>query len=243
MKLKKKELLQLISKYHLAGTIERVKWEISGGQLTVNFAHEDKTMLGTVISKEFDAEDNTFGIYETSSLAKIISIMDEDITFDLLLSDEKEVKSLKFSDKSYRSNFPVADLSVIPASGKPKKLPPFEIKIDVGGDFIQRFIKAKNAVDSESFAVLVENGEVKIVIGYQSEVNNTTKVSFDTGLEYDGDFEPIMFSADNLKNILNENKDMEEGTINISSKGLIYIEFESPKYSTKYYMVRYQTIQ
>jgi hypothetical protein len=243
MKLSKKNLLELINKYHLSGTIERVKWEIKNKQLIVNFAHEDKTMLGTVVCKEFDIDNHEFGIYDTSSLAKIINIMDDDIEFDFDMLNGKDIKSLRINDKHYKSNFPVADLSVIPTSGKPKALPEFEVELEIGGDFIQRFIKAKNAVDSESFAIIAEDGEIKIVIGYQSEVNNTTKISFDTGLEYNGEFEPVMFSADNLKNILNENKNMETGKLFISLRGLMIAEFDSKAYSTKYYMVRYQTIQ
>ena len=48
----------------------------------------------------------------------------------------------------------------------------------------------------------------------------------------------IPFNSDTFKTIMNANKDMEEGTMKISSMGLIEFKFSNDEVSSEYYMVR-----
>ena len=48
----------------------------------------------------------------------------------------------------------------------------------------------------------------------------------------------IPFNSDTFKTILHANKDMEEGTLNISTMGLIEMKFKTESISSEYFMVR-----
>ena len=48
----------------------------------------------------------------------------------------------------------------------------------------------------------------------------------------------IPFNSDTFKTILHANKDMEEGTLKISSMGLMEYKFKSEGIESEYYVVR-----
>ena len=48
----------------------------------------------------------------------------------------------------------------------------------------------------------------------------------------------IPYNSDTFKTIIHANKDMEEGTMKISSMGLIEFKFKNEEVSSEYYMVR-----
>jgi hypothetical protein len=48
----------------------------------------------------------------------------------------------------------------------------------------------------------------------------------------------IPFNSDMFKNILQANKDLEEGSIYLNYEGLMKIEFKSENTTSTYYMVR-----
>jgi len=48
----------------------------------------------------------------------------------------------------------------------------------------------------------------------------------------------IPFNSDTFKTILHANKDMESGTLKISTMGLMELKFQSENISSEYYIVR-----
>ena len=129
--MEKQSLNRFVSKYNLAGLVESVKWESKDGSLTTSFISDDKSVLGSVSMKDFDSTDATFGVYDTTKLTKMLSVLGDDIEFSINDIDGKSV-SLKFKDGSTSVNYMLADLSVIPNVPDLKQLPDFdtEIKLD-----------------------------------------------------------------------------------------------------------------
>ena len=111
--MEKQSLNRFVSKYNLAGLVESVKWESKDGSLTTSFISDDKSVLGSVSMKDFDSTDATFGVYDTTKLTKMLSVLGDDIEFSINDIDGKSV-SLKFKDGSTSVNYMLADLSVIP---------------------------------------------------------------------------------------------------------------------------------
>ena len=72
--MEKTKLLKFVSKYHLAGLIESVKWESESSTLKTSFISDDKSVLGTVMMKDFGDDTTTYGIYDTSKLVKMLSV-------------------------------------------------------------------------------------------------------------------------------------------------------------------------
>ena len=235
--MEKQKLSRFIGKYNLAGLIESVKWESKGGDLETNFISDDKSMMGNLKMKDFGYDDAEFGIFDTTKLTKMLGVLGTDVEFDVNKVNDKSV-SLKFKDSSTSVNYMLADLSVIPATPNLKNLPEFDATINLGSDFVAKFIRAKGALaDEERFHFLKKGKQSQIVLGYSSI--NTNRIVIDVEAEVDGDvdIEPIPFSATYFKEILVANKDASDGVLQISSKGLAKVTFTVDEYESNYYIV------
>ena len=71
----KTDLKSVISKYHISGLVEQVKWEIKDNNLAVKFMSPSKEMLGEVKCSKFPLDDCSFGISNTTQLVKLIDII------------------------------------------------------------------------------------------------------------------------------------------------------------------------
>jgi hypothetical protein len=70
----KPELLSIISKYHLNGLNEAVRWEIKNNKLIIKFTSPDRSMIGVVTCDNFELEDSSVGISNTTQLNKLLAI-------------------------------------------------------------------------------------------------------------------------------------------------------------------------
>ena len=239
--MEKQSLSRFVSKYNLAGLVESVKWESSEGSLTTSFISDDKSVLGSVTMKEFDSSDASFGVYDTTKLTKMLSVLGNDVDFSINDIDGKPV-SLKFKDGSTSVNYMLADLSVIPNVPDLKQLPEFDTEIKLDSNFINKFIKAKGALQDENNFTFTCSGDNngQIILGYSNI--NTNRINIDVDCTCSKDkVEPISFSATYLKEILVANKEATDATLKISSQGLAHISFEVDNYESNYYLVEIQS--
>ena len=239
--MEKQSLNRFVSKYNLAGLVESVKWESKDGSLTTSFISDDKSVLGSVSMKDFDSTDATFGVYDTTKLTKMLSVLGDDIEFSINDIDGKSV-SLKFKDGSTSVNYMLADLSVIPNVPDLKQLPDFDTEIKLDSNFISKFIKAKCALADENNFTFTCTGENngQIILGYSNINTNRIKIDVDCTCKKDK-VDPISFSANFLKEILVANKEATDATLKISSQGLAHISFEVDEYESNYYLVEIQS--
>ena len=236
--MEKQQLNRFVSKYNLAGLVESVKWESKDGSLSTNFISDDKSVLGTVIMKDFEGDNAEFGVYDTTKLSKMLSVLGNDVDFSISDIDGKPI-SLKFKDKSTSVNYMLADLSVIPNVPDLKQLPDFNSEIKLDSNFISTFIRAKGALqDENNFTFTCKDNKGSIVLGYSNI--NTNRINIDVDCTCDGDIKPISFSATYLKEILVANKEATDATLNISSQGLAHISFSIDNYESNYYLVEIQ---
>jgi hypothetical protein len=237
--MEKQKLNRFVSKYNLAGLVESVKWEVKSGVLTTAFISDDKSVLGSVSMTGFESDDAVLGIYDTSKLTKMVSVLGDSVDFSVADIDGRPI-SLKFKDNSVALNYMLADLSVIPNVPDLKKLPEFDSKIKLDSNFISTFIKAKGALsDENTFTFVCNGGSGKIVIGYSNINTNRITIDVDCVCE-GGDKGPISFSATYLKEILTANREAKDATLSISSQGLAHIHFEVDNYTSDYYLVELQ---
>ena len=237
--MEKQSLSRFVSKYNLSGLVESVKWESKDGSLTTSFISDDKSVLGSVSMKEFDSSDASFGVYDTTKLTKMLSVLGNDVDFSMNDIDGKAV-SLKFKDKSTSVNYMLADLSVIPNVPDLKQLPDFNVEIKLDSSFISTFIKAKGALqDENNFTFTCKEGTGQIILGYSNI--NTNRINIDVDCVCEGDVDPISFSATYLKEILVANKEATDATLKISSQGLAHISFSIDNYESNYFLVEIQS--
>ena len=169
----------------------------------------------------------------------MLSVLENDINLSTTKVEGKTV-SLNISDKATSANYMLADLSVIPVVPDLKQLPNFNVDISIDSSFITRFNKAKGALaDEKNFIFECKGGKGQIIIGHSNI--NTNRISIDVDCKCDGDVEPISFSADFLKEILNANRDAKTASLKISTDGLAHLHFNVDTYTSDYYLVQIQS--
>jgi len=230
-----------IDKYHLGGNIERIKWVSDNESLSAKFINDSQNLVGEIKSKNFQFPVGEFGIYSTSTLSKLLGILENEVMFDV--NKEGGIPS-KFiiADTSMDISFNLADPQVIPNVPAINKTEG-NIEIELDEEFTTKFIKAKDAVGEEVFYISTQDGftskEVAFTIGNKS----TNSVSFSKDIEEGGldiKLDNIPFNADLVKEIFKHNKRFEYGFVQINPKGLMTFAFKFGDLETNYYLVRNQ---
>jgi len=219
-----------INRYNLGGEVESVMVKSEGSDLSVRMISDDKTLLGDVSVSNADFPNGEFGIYTTSQLKGLLSVLDN--TIDV----EEVTGALKFSDKGTKMQYMLAAPSVIPAVPDLKALPPFNVEITLNDEFVNKFIKSKGALaDADTFTFTCKDNKGEIILGYSSI--NSNRISISVDCKCDGDVDPIAFSAKYLKAILLANKGSNTSSLKISSQGLAHLNFVEGDYTSNYYLV------
>ena len=230
-----------ISKYHLGGNIERTKWVSDGESLKADFINDSQNLVGKVVSKKFKFPIGEFGIYSTSTLSKMLGILENEVMFDIVKEGGIPAR-FNIGDTAMDVKFNLAEPQVIPNVPDINKTEG-GIDVELNEEFTTRFIKSKDAVGEEVFYVSTQDGftskEIKFTIG-----NSTSNsVSFASNIEpgsAEEELDNIPFNADLVKEIFKHNKRFELGWMKINPKGLMTFAFKFGDLETNYYLVRNQ---
>lgn len=237
--MKKSNLLNFISRYHLAGATTSVKWEAADANVKCTFITDDQNVVGT-ISTQMDLGETELGVFATPQLVKMLTAVGDDIDVKINSVSEKSV-SLGINDGDVNMTFMLADLSVIRQVPKIKQLPAFNVAINITNDFITKFVKAKNALpESENFGIQCKGDEVNFVMNYSSINNN--RIKFNVDAVETSDMDIVCFSSTLFKEILMANKDMKTGKFEVSAQGLAKVTFEGDDYKSEYFLVQLQAV-
>ena len=240
----KSQLTNFITKYTLGGEIKSTKWTSDGNSLSTRFISGDKSVVGKVELNKFShLSPCELGVYNTGQLTSLLSVLGDDVEVNLSQSGDKFISmELEDTKRKTKSKYMLSDLSVIPTPPELKNLPDsFELGIKVDPYFVSTFISGKGALsEAETFTILTENGETKIVIGYASIASNRVTIPVET--TKGGEIEPISFNANMFASILNANKDCESATLEVSSAGLSRIQFSIDNYDSEYFLVSTQAV-
>lgn len=228
--MEKLKLDGFINRYNLGGEVESVMVNSTDDSVSVKMISDDKTLLGDVTVKENEFPNGEFGIYTTSQLKGLLSVLDSSIKV------EETTGAIKFSDKGTKVQYMLAAPSVIPAVPDLKALPEFDSDLTLDDEFVNKFIKSKGALaDADTFTFTCKDNKGEIILGYSSI--NSNRISINVNCVCEGDIEPIAFSAKYLKAILIANKGSNKSSLKISSKGLAHLSFEDGDYVSNYYLV------
>jgi len=241
------EIISHIDRYNLNGEIEPVTWNVSSGELSIGFVSQDNTIIGNLSVDDFPLdEDVELGVMQTSSLKKLIKILND--RFDISLQHAgDQARVLIMEDDMKTVEFRLADLSVIPDTPSLKRMPGFQVEMEITEDFASDFRSAESALDSDEFAVRTTADGVEVVVGYTAdsrrEHNNKVTLPVTTTGDYE-QFENnnVTFKADTFAEILKANSDSEEGTWQVSDEGLSRIDFDGEGWDSTYYFVSQQEV-
>lgn len=227
----KSKLLNFISKYSLNGLCNVVKWDSKNRGLITNFRTENKNTLGMVAVKGINFPDGQYGIYNTKGLIKIIGALQNE--FEVEVGDRNEC--LVFKDETVKAQFILANLDIIENPPTTKNLPDSDFEFEINSIFMDKFLKAKSALEeSSNIAFINEGDEIVLVINYA--VHNTDRITIKTGIQHNLS-SPLLFDAEILKEVFMANKDCTKGTMKVSEQGLMICQFTGEDIASKYFMV------
>ena len=237
--MEKSKLERFISKYNIGGACESVKCVSNGTEMTVRSISDDKNVLAEVTSHDIGFPEGEFSIYETKKLRSLLGVLGEKLKVAANSSSNKVI-GLNLSDSDTKVTFVLADESVIPKVPDLKKLPPVDIEIILDEKFVNTFAKAKGALSEvDTFTVTSDGTDTHIVIGYSTL--NTNRVNIKVNTKSNAKIDPISFSANYFKEILMSNKEIKDGILKVSSKGISVAEFDGEGFTSKYYLVQIDT--
>jgi hypothetical protein len=238
--LNKTVLLNAISKYHLAGAVERVKWNVKDNTLKVNFINDSQNLVGEIECRGIIVKNGTYGIFDTNGLIKMISVLDQEILIDVVKEGTTPSK-LIIADTHVDLKYNLADPQVIPKTPTITGIGDKAFTFELTPEFISKFIRAKDALGEDVFFISTQDGfankEVIISVGRKS--SNTVTFRQDISISEDIST-PIPFNADLFKEVLRANRNSPIGKVSLNPKGLLIVEFEADETTSKYYLVRNQ---
>ena len=235
----KKVISDIVSKYSLGNSIEKVKWVITDEKLIIHFINDSKNLVGYVdYRKNIGLKPGDYGIFNTSQLVKCLNILDGDILVDATTS------KLNMADTSYEIKFNLADPAVIPdVPDVSSNVDEWSVSFQANDEFITRFVKSKDAL-SELDIFTIEtrdgfNGE-ELVFTVGTSITNTIEFTVENATINES-FGPVPFDSNLMKEILKANRDYHTGEIRINKKGLLDAHFHcGDDLYTGYYLVRKQ---
>ena len=234
--MEKSKLQSFINRYYLAGNCEAVILKENETGVGCELIDMDQTVVGKLQWKTTPFMKGELGINHTGALTKMLSAVGEKIDIEVQDAQGKNY-AMKIKEGSTTMTFMLADTSVIPAVPAINAEPEYNVTFDIDELFVNKFIKAKNALpDAKNFAVQVQNGKIKFIINYTTINSDNVTFEMDGGNDA---MEPICFSADKLKEVLTANKG-DKGTMHISSDGLARIDFTGTDFDSNYWLVQLQ---
>lgn len=232
----KQVLISIINKYYLDGLIETVLLKIKDKKLTIDFGSTYKDMKG-LIEADFDLEDCNLGIYNTSQLIKLININDDELNIEI---DKQGIitRKIKIKSKDYDLEYCLVEELLIPNPPQLEVEPEYDTYFPITLDFINKFIKAEKATNSEliSISPSFESKGLTFTLGGKGDYNN--KIKFTEPCNYEGIINVLSFNLIEFKEILDNNKDLVSGIFNYSNEGMIKIQFISKdNIKSTYYLI------
>ena len=234
--MEKSKLQSFINRYYLAGNCEAVTVKANGSSVDCELIDVDQTVVGKIKWKTSPFMSGELGINHTGALTKMLSAVGEKIDINVQEAQGKNY-AMKIKEGSTTMTFMLADTSVIPAVPAINTEPDYDVILDINEEFVNKFIKAKNALpDAKNFAVQVQNGKVKFIINYTTINSDNVTFEIDGG---SNEMDPICFSADKLKEVLIANRG-DVGKMYVSSQGLARIDFNGNDFDSNYWLVQLQ---
>lgn len=239
--MEKSKFERFINKYNLGGSCESVMYVVDDKTITTRAISDDKNVLCEIVGPSMGLKDGSYPVYETTKLRSLLGVLGETLSVNVKKSGDKAI-GMTFDDANTEVTFVLADQSVIPAVPDLKKLPQFEMTIEMDEQFINTFVKAKGALSEvETFAVMSEGdtSSADVVLGYSSL--NTNRVKLKAKTTEATQLDATSFSAKYLREILVANKDAKGGKLEVSSKGLARTSFNVDGIKSTYYLVQIDT--
>ena len=206
-------------------------WTVENGRLRLSsyvIAHKSST-LATIEVKDFYLPDSVSVIRDPGRLMKLINITGDNLSVSI------DDNRMKLEDGSFDMEFVLCDPNTIGVKVPDIEEPiSYELTIDLTDEFVNRYIAAKSANNTEIVSVEVANRQAKFELG---EANGyTNKIKFSVNLDGMFDMERLLFSSDVIEEILKRNKGTQ-GKLYVCEEGLMKIQYMDGTIKSTYFLV------
>lgn len=236
----KNKLQSVISKYHLGGLVESVKWKVENNTLSIDFMSPNRDMIGRVEFNKFDVKNCELAIFDTSQFNKLLAITTNEVII------EPVKNKLLISDIHYNLQYSLADPLLIGKVGSVSNQD-YNIEFSLNQEQLGSIIKAIEALSNSNTLCLNKTETIagdeslEFVFGENQEHANKIVYPLEdiTVLKPTNEFN-IPFSSEVFKSVFKANRDCEAILIKMNTEGLLKVDFESEDIKSHYYIVRRQ---
>ena len=215
-------LQSVINKYYL-GENESVRWDIEDKTLTIKFMSANKEVIGGLTHTNFDLEDSELAIFDTKKLINLLNITTGDVLVELEKTHKIYTKLL-ISDQDFNLSYALADSLLIGKVGTVTE-PEWDVVINLEKEQVSNLVKAKSALaEVDNMVITTEldmNKDLMCKFTFGDEHGHNNKITYQLYGEINNTDIKLPFNSNIFRTILNVNKDLDSGTLKISSKSII----------------------
>ena len=237
--IKKVDLQGFISKYYLKMN-EQVVWSFKDNVLSVNFTTPSKDVIGNVRCEDIGFEDIDLPIFNTKKVQSLVDLCEGEILMEVEKTNKIPTK-LKISDEKFNTVYALADALLIPRVGSVNE-PLYDVKLELTPEDVFNLVKARSAMSETANLIMSTtkdlDGDPVCEVIFGEEGGHENKISYQLRGVINEIGIKVPFDLDKFRDILNVNKNSDEGLIQLSSKGLMRLTFKTGKITSTYYMIR-----
>ena len=237
--IKKVDLQGFINKYYLKMN-EQVVWSFKDNILSVDFTTPSKDVIGNVRCEDIGFEDIDLPIFNTKKVQSLVDLCEGEILMEVEKTNKIPTK-LKISDEKFNTVYALADALLIPRVGSVNE-PLYDVKLELTAEDVFNLVKARSAMSETANLIMSTTKDLdgdpvcEVILG--EEGGHENKISYQLRGVINEIGVKVPFDLDKFRDILNVNKNSEEGLIQLSSKGLMKLTFKTGKITSTYYMIR-----
>jgi hypothetical protein len=237
--IKKVDLQGFINKYYLKMN-EQVVWSFKDNILSVDFTTPSKDVIGNVRCEDIGFEDIDLPIFNTKKVQSLVDLCEGEILMEVEKTNKVPTK-LKISDEKFNTVYALADALLIPRVGSVNE-PLYDVKLELTAEDVFNLVKARSAMSETANLIMSTTKDLdgdpvcEVILG--EEGGHENKISYQLRGVINEIGVKVPFDLDKFRDILNVNKNSDEGLIQLSSKGLMRLTFKTGKITSTYYMIR-----
>jgi|LULE01.1.fsa_nt_gb hypothetical protein len=237
--IKKVDLQGFINKYYLKMN-EQVVWSFKDNILSVDFTTPSKDVIGNVRCEDIGFEDIDLPIFNTKKVQSLVDLCEGEILMEVEKTNKIPTK-LKISDEKFNTVYALADALLIPRVGSVNE-PLYDVELELTAEDVFNLVKARSAMSETANLIMSTTKDLdgdpvcEVILG--EEGGHENKISYQLRGVINEIGVKVPFDLDKFRDILNVNKNSDEGLIQLSSKGLMRLTFKTGKITSTYYMIR-----
>lgn len=143
---------------------------------------------------------------------------------------DKVANKLFLADTEYNLEYVLANTMLIPNVPNADE-PQYDLEANIDREFVDKFAKAKKALDTEVFTVMssLDSFENTVISFNLGEINgHNNKISFHIpAIKASMIVNPVKFPLVEFNEILLANKNLKSGNLQISEQGLLKVTFKN----------------